>query len=106
MAYLCSARGSSIITESVFENRFMHVNQLLRMGAQIITEGRTAVVRGIPQLSGTTVRATDLRAGAALLIAAMAANGETIIEESEHIDRGYENIVSKLNHLGAKIYYL
>lgn len=106
MAYLCSARGSSIITESVFENRFMHVNQLLRMGAQIITEGRTAVVRGIPQLSGTTVRATDLRAGAALLIAAMAANGETIIEESEHIDRGYENIAGKLNHLGAKIYYL
>lgn len=106
MAYLCAARGSSIITESVFENRFMHVNQLLRMGAQITTEGRTAVIRGIPQLSGTTVKATDLRAGAALLIAAMTANGETIIEESEHIDRGYENIVSKLNNLGAKIYQL
>lgn len=106
MAYLCAARGSSIVTESVFENRFMHVNQLLRMGAQITTEGRTAVVRGIPQLSGATVKATDLRAGAALLIAAMTANGETIIEESEHIDRGYENIVIRLNNLGAKIYHL
>lgn len=106
MAYLCAARGSSIVTESVFENRFMHVNQLLRMGAQITTEGRTAVIRGIPQLSGTTVKATDLRAGAALLIAAMTANGETVIEDSEHIDRGYENIVNRLNNLGAKIYHL
>jgi UDP-N-acetylglucosamine 1-carboxyvinyltransferase len=106
MAYLCAARGSSIVTESVFENRFMHVNQLLRMGAQITTEGRTAVIRGIPQLSGATVKATDLRAGAALLIAAMTANGQTIIEESEHIDRGYENIVVKLNSLGANIYHM
>ena len=94
------------MTESVFENRFMHVNQLLRMGAQITTEGRTAVIRGIPQLSGATVKATDLRAGAALLIAAMTANGQTIIEESEHIDRGYENIVVKLNSLGANIYHM
>mgnify|MGYP000850610145 CR=1 FL=1 len=106
MAYLCSARGSSIVTESVFENRFMHVSQLLRMGAQITTEGRTAVIRGVPQLSGATVKATDLRAGAALLIAAITANGQTIIEDSEHIDRGYENIVSKLNSLGANIYHI
>jgi UDP-N-acetylglucosamine 1-carboxyvinyltransferase len=106
MAYLCSAGGSSIITESVFENRFMHIGQLLRMGAQITTEGRTAVIRGVPQLSGATVKATDLRAGAALLIAAITAHGQTIIEDSEHIDRGYENIVYKLNRLGANIYHI
>ena len=76
------------------------------MGAQITTEGRTAVIRGVPQLSGATVKATDLRAGAALLIAAITAHGQTIIEDSEHIDRGYENIVYKLNRLGANIYHI
>lgn len=106
MAYLCAARGSSILTESVFENRFMHVNEFLRMGARITIEGRTAVIKGVPQLSGATVKATDLRAGAALLIAALTAQGPTIIEESEHIDRGYENIVHKLNSLGANIHRL
>lgn len=104
MAYLCAARGSSILTESVFENRFMHVNEFLRMGARITIEGRTAIIKGVPQLSGATVKATDLRAGAALLIAALTANGPTIIEKSEHIDRGYENIVHKLNNLGANIH--
>ncbi|NLB88814.1 MAG: UDP-N-acetylglucosamine 1-carboxyvinyltransferase [Syntrophomonadaceae bacterium] len=103
MAYLSCAEGSSVITESVFENRFMHVQELLRMGANIKTEGRTAIIKGTNQLTGATVRATDLRAGAALMIAAMVAEGETNILNSEHIDRGYENIIGKLKSIGAKI---
>lgn len=103
MAYLSCAEGSSIITESVFENRYMHVSELSRMGAIIKTEGRTAIIKGVKELSGTRVKATDLRAGAALLIAALMAKGTSIIGNSEHIDRGYENIVDKLNHLGASI---
>ncbi|MEN6349441.1 MAG: UDP-N-acetylglucosamine 1-carboxyvinyltransferase, partial [Syntrophomonas sp.] len=103
IAYLSCAEGSSIISESVFENRFMHVQELLRMGAKIRIEGRTAVVRGINKLSAATVKATDLRAGAALLIAGLMAEGSTVIICSEHIDRGYENIVEKLNKLGANI---
>lgn len=103
MAYLSCAEGSSIITESVFENRYMHVAELCRMGAKIKTEGRTAVIKGVQELSGSRVKATDLRAGAALLIAALTAKGMSIISNSEHIDRGYENIVDKLNHLGADI---
>lgn len=103
MAYLSCAEGSSIITESVFENRYMHVAELSRMGARIKAEGKTAVIKGVRELSGTRVKATDLRAGAALLIAALTAKGTSIISNSEHIDRGYENIVDKLNHLGANI---
>lgn len=103
MAYLSCAEGSSIITESVFENRYMHVSELSRMGAKIKTEGRTAIIKGVKELSGTRVKATDLRAGAALLIAALMAKGTSIIGNSEHIDRGYENIVDKLNQLGASI---
>ena len=103
MAYLSCAEGSSIITESVFENRYMHVAELSRMGAKIKTEGKTAVIKGVRELSGTRVKATDLRAGAALLIAALTAKGTSIISNSQHIDRGYENIVDKLNHLGANI---
>ncbi len=103
MAYLSCAEGSSIITESVFENRYMHVAELGRMGARIKTEGKTAVIKGVRELSGTRIKATDLRAGAALLIAALTAKGTSIISNSEHIDRGYENIVDKLNHLGANI---
>lgn len=103
MAYMAGANGSSIITESVFENRFMHVQELMRMGVGIKTEGRTAIIKGVPKLTGATVKATDLRAGAALIIAALAAEGETIITNSEHIDRGYENIIDKLNSLGAQI---
>lgn len=103
MAYLCCAEGSSVITESVFENRFMHVQELLRMGAKIKTEGRTAIVKGINELTGATVKATDLRAGAALLIAGLTARGPTIITNSDHIDRGYEDIIIKLNKIGAKI---
>lgn len=103
MAYLSCADGSSVITESVFENRFMHVPELLRMGAEIKTEGRTAIVKGAEELMGATVRATDLRAGAALLIAAMVAEGKSVIADSQHIDRGYENIIEKLSSLGAQI---
>lgn len=103
MAYLSCAEGSSIITESVFENRYMHVAELSRMGARIKAEGKTAVIKGVRELSGTRVKATDLRAGAALLIAALTAKGTSIISNSQHIDRGYENIVDKLNHLGANI---
>ncbi len=103
MAYLSQSEGSSIITEAVFENRFMHVPELLRMGANIKTEGRTAVIKGTPTLSGARVRATDLRAGAALLIAGMMTDDTTIISDSQHINRGYENIIGKLNNLGAQI---
>jgi UDP-N-acetylglucosamine 1-carboxyvinyltransferase len=103
MAYLSCAEGSSIITESVFENRYMHIAELSRMGAKIKAEGRTAVIKGVKELSGTRVKATDLRAGAALLIAALTAKGTSIISNSEYIDRGYENIVDKLNYLGADI---
>ena len=103
MAYLNLAEGSSIISESVFENRFMHIQELQRMGADIKVEGKTAIIRGVKKLTGATVKATDLRAGAALVIAGMTAEGETIISNSEHIDRGYDNLVTKLNSLGAQI---
>ncbi|NLW91868.1 MAG: UDP-N-acetylglucosamine 1-carboxyvinyltransferase [Syntrophomonadaceae bacterium] len=103
MAYLSCADGSSVITESVFENRFMHIQELMRMGARIRTEGRTAVIKGEKELTGARVKATDLRAGAALLIAGLNARGTTVISDSEHIDRGYEKIVEKLNALGAQI---
>ncbi|MDD3853629.1 MAG: UDP-N-acetylglucosamine 1-carboxyvinyltransferase [Syntrophomonadaceae bacterium] len=103
MAYLTRANGSSIVTESVFENRFMHVAELLRMGAKIKIEGRTAIIRGKKSLTGARVKATDLRAGAALLITGLTARGSTTIMNSEHIDRGYEGIVERVNNLGAKI---
>ena len=104
MAYLCGCENSSIISETVFENRFLHVPELLRMGADIRIEGRTAIIRGRGEgLSGAVVKATDLRAGAALLIAGLCANGITTIEDCEHIDRGYENFSEKLSHLGAEI---
>jgi UDP-N-acetylglucosamine 1-carboxyvinyltransferase (EC 2.5.1.7) len=103
MAYLTLGKGSSVITESVFENRFMHIQELLRMGASIKIEGRTAVIKGLKEMTGACVRASDLRAGAALLIAALTARGPTTILDSEHIDRGYECIVEKMNDLGAEI---
>ncbi len=101
MALLALARGTSLITETVFENRFMHVDELVRMGAKIKIDGRSAVVEGVAELSGAPVRATDLRAGAALVLAALAARGETEIFGVEHIDRGYESIETKLTSLGA-----
>lgn len=103
VALLSRAGGTSIVIETIFENRYLHVNELVRMGARIKTEGRTAIVDGVPALTGTRVRATDLRAGAALVIAALSATGDTEISGSEHVDRGYENLVDKLIGLGAAI---
>lgn len=103
MAYLSCAQGSSVISESVFENRFMHVQELSRMGADIKTEGKIAVVRGIKKLTGAQVKASDLRAGAALIIAGLTAQGNTILLDSEHVHRGYEEIAAKLNAMGAQI---
>ncbi|WKV10220.1 UDP-N-acetylglucosamine 1-carboxyvinyltransferase [Thermoanaerobacterium sp. CMT5567-10] len=104
MAMMAGAKGTSVIIETVFENRFMHVDELKRMGADIKIEGRTAVVTGIDHLSGAEVKATDLRAGAALILAGLIADGKTIINDVHHIDRGYVNIEEKLKNLGAIIY--
>lgn len=103
MAMLSVAEGRSKITETVFENRFMHVVELNRMGANITTEGRSAVITGPAHLTGCTVRATDLRAGAAMILAGLVAEGETEICDIYHIDRGYEEIAAKLTKLGADI---
>lgn len=103
MAYLSRAQGSSIISESVFENRFMHVQELCRMGADIKSEGKIAIIKGAKKLTGAQVKASDLRAGAALVIAALMAQGNTILLESQHVDRGYEDIAAKLNAMGAQI---
>lgn len=103
MAMMVIAEGRSKVTETVFENRFMHVVELNRMGAQISTEGRSAVIDGPCKLTGCDVRATDLRAGAAMILAGLVAEGVTRIGDLHHIDRGYENIVAKLKNLGADI---
>lgn len=103
MAMLSVAEGRSKITETVFENRFMHVVELNRMGANITTEGRSAVISGPAHLTGCTVRATDLRAGAAMILAGLVAEGATEICDIYHIDRGYEEIAAKLTRLGADI---
>ena len=103
MAMMVIAEGRSKVTETVFENRFMHVVELNRMGAQISTEGRSAVIDGPSKLTGCDVRATDLRAGAAMILAGLVAEGTTRIGDLRHIDRGYENIVAKLKNLGADI---
>lgn len=103
IAILTQAHGASLVTETVFENRFQHVPELCRMGAQIKVSGRQALVRGPSRLTGTTVTATDLRAGAALILAGLVAQGETIVTNAYHIDRGYVQIVEKLRALGADI---
>ena len=103
MAMMVIAEGRSKVTETAFENRFMHVVELNRMGAQISTEGRSAVIDGPCKLTGCDVRATDLRAGAAMILAGLVAEGTTRIGDLHHIDRGYENIVAKLKNLGADI---
>jgi len=103
MAVMTLATGSSVITENVFENRFMHVPELQRMGADITVKGRSAHVKGIEALSGAQVMATDLRASASLLLAGLAAEGETTVSRVYHIDRGYERIEEKLQGLGAAI---
>ncbi|MEY4591779.1 MAG: UDP-N-acetylglucosamine 1-carboxyvinyltransferase [Pseudomonadota bacterium] len=101
MAINSVADGVATIRETIFENRFMHVSELMRLGADIQIEGNNAIVRGVPKLQGATVMATDLRASASLIIAALAAEGETIIDRIYHLDRGYERIEEKLARLGA-----
>ena len=96
-------QGTSVVTETVFENRFMHVDEFKRMGAKIRIEGRSAIVEGVPRLKGASVNATDLRAGAALVLAGLVAEGETEVGYLYHIDRGYDNLVLKLQRLGADI---
>jgi UDP-N-acetylglucosamine 1-carboxyvinyltransferase len=103
MALLTISEGNSVITETVFENRLGHVAELKRMGADIKIKGNTAIVSGVPLLSGAPVMATDLRASAALVLAGLAAHGETIVQGLHHLDRGYENIEQKLQALGAKL---
>ncbi|MBI4510202.1 MAG: UDP-N-acetylglucosamine 1-carboxyvinyltransferase [Deltaproteobacteria bacterium] len=97
------ALGQSVITETIFENRYMHVQELARMGADIHVDGRTSIVRGVPKLSGTTVMATDLRASASLILAGLVASGKTEVLRVYHLDRGYEKIEKKIRPLGAKI---
>ena len=103
MAMNAVAQGSAMVIETIFENRFMHVQELRRLGAQIEVEGNTAVIKGCQQLEGATIMATDLRASACLVIAGLAAQGETIVDRIYHLDRGYEHIEAKLSALGAQI---
>jgi UDP-N-acetylglucosamine 1-carboxyvinyltransferase len=103
MAYMSVAKGISVITESVFENRFMHVNELIRMGADIVIEGNSAIIKGVKKLHGAPVMATDLRASASLVLAGLASEGKTELSRVYHIDRGYERIEEKLSSLGADI---
>jgi UDP-N-acetylglucosamine 1-carboxyvinyltransferase len=103
MALATQAEGASVITETIFENRYLHASEMLRMGANISIDGRRAVVRGPSPLTGTTVIASDLRASASLVLAGLVANGETLIDRVYHIDRGYEHIVEKLSAVGAHI---
>lgn len=103
MALMTVAEGMSVITETIFENRFMHVAELKRMGSDIKVEGNTAIVHGVPYLSGAPLMATDLRASASLIIAGLAAKGKTTLSRAYHIDRGYEKIEEKLSALGARI---
>jgi len=103
MALDAIAEGTAVITETVFENRFMHVHELRRLGANIEVEGNTAIVRGVQGLSGASVMATDLRASACLVVAGLMAEGETLVDRIYHLDRGYERIEEKLSQLGARI---
>jgi UDP-N-acetylglucosamine 1-carboxyvinyltransferase len=103
MAFLALAEGSSVIEETVFESRFNHVLELLRMGADITVSGRSAVVKGVKAISGAPVMATDLRASASLVVAGLAAEGRTDVQRVYHLDRGYERLERKLRSLGADI---
>jgi len=100
----CVARGTAMVTETIFENRFMHVQELRRLGADIEVEGNTAVIRGVERLEGATVMATDLRASASLVLAGLVAQGATTVDRIYHLDRGYERIEEKLSQLGARVY--
>ena len=103
MALNCIAEGTAVVTETIFENRFMHVNELVRLGAKIEIDGHTAVVHGVEKLSGATVMATDLRASASLVIAGLVADGQTVVDRIYHLDRGYDRMESKLRGIGADI---
>jgi UDP-N-acetylglucosamine 1-carboxyvinyltransferase len=103
MALNCVAQGTGVITETIFENRFMHVLELQRLGADITIEGKSAIVRGVPALSGAAVMATDLRASAGLVIAGLVAEGETTVDRIYHLDRGYDAMETKLQAIGARI---
>jgi UDP-N-acetylglucosamine 1-carboxyvinyltransferase len=103
MALNCLADGSSRVTETIFENRFMHVQELNRLGASIDIDGHTASVQGVDKLVGAPVMATDLRASASLVIAALAAQGQTLIDRIYHLDRGYDRMEVKLSAVGANI---
>jgi UDP-N-acetylglucosamine 1-carboxyvinyltransferase len=100
---LAVADGVGIVTENLFTGRFRYVDELRRMGANISTDGHHAVVRGVPRLSGTRVRASDIRAGAALVLAGLVAEGETQVHDARHIDRGYEDLAGALSALGARV---
>jgi UDP-N-acetylglucosamine 1-carboxyvinyltransferase len=97
------AEGTALVTETIFENRFMHVQELRRLGAHIEVQGNTAVIHGVDALAGASVMATDLRASASLVIAGLVAEGETVIDRIYHLDRGYEHIEERLGQLGARI---
>ena len=103
MALNCIAQGTATVTETIFENRFMHVNELVRLGAKIQVDGKVAVIEGVPRLSGATVMATDLRASASLVIAGLVADGETLVDRIYHLDRGYDQMEEKLRGIGADI---
>jgi UDP-N-acetylglucosamine 1-carboxyvinyltransferase len=103
MALMTMAEGRSMITETIFENRFMHVQELVRMGADIRVDGKTALVRGVPRLSGAPVMATDLRASVCLVLAALASHNTSEVSRVYHLDRGYERLEAKLASLGADI---
>jgi UDP-N-acetylglucosamine 1-carboxyvinyltransferase len=103
MALNCISDGTATVTETIFENRFMHVNELVRLGAHIQIDGRRSVVQGVPRLSGASIMATDLRASASLVIAGLVAEGETVVDRIYHLDRGYDRMESKLRGLGADI---
>ena len=103
MALLTQASGTSVISETIFENRFMHAHELLRMGADIVMKGPTAVIRGPARLSGAPVMATDLRASVCLVLAGLAARGTTRVSRVYHLDRGYEHVEAKLSALGADV---
>jgi UDP-N-acetylglucosamine 1-carboxyvinyltransferase len=103
MALNVIANGSSKVTETIFENRFMHVNEMVRLGAKIQVDGKVALIEGVPRLSGATVMATDLRASASLVIAALVAEGQTVVDRIYHLDRGYDHMETKLRGLGADI---
>jgi UDP-N-acetylglucosamine 1-carboxyvinyltransferase len=103
MALLCTAHGTSVLNETIFENRFMHAPELIRMGAQVDVTGGTATVTGVDKLKGAPVMATDLRASVSLILAGLAAEGETVVSRVYHLDRGYERLEEKLSGIGAQI---